>query len=72
MHWLIWTALVSVLAGFGWLLASAYYFRWIDWWPIAFGALTSVALFPVVMYGLLWVQHGRLGPERNVIFRGGS
>ena len=72
LHWLIWSALVSVLAGFGWLLASAYYFRWIDWWPIAFGAMTSIVLFPVVMYGLLWVRHGRLGPERNEIFRGGS
>jgi rod shape-determining protein MreD len=72
LHWLIWSALVSVLAGFGWLLASAYYFRWIDWWPIAFGAMTSIVLFPVVMYGLLWVRHGRLGPERNAIFRGGS
>jgi len=72
LHWLIWSALVTVLAGFGWLLASAYYFRWIDWWPIAFGAMTSIVLFPVVMYGLLWVRHGRLGPERNEIFRGGS
>jgi len=71
LHWLIWSALVTVLAGFGWLLASAYYFRWIDWWPIAFGAMTSIVLFPVVMYGLLWVRHGRLGPERNEIFRGG-
>jgi rod shape-determining protein MreD len=72
LHWLIWSALVTVLAGFGWLLASAYYFRWIDWWPIAFGAMTSIVLFPVVMYGLLWVRHGRLGPERNEIFRGGA
>jgi hypothetical protein len=24
------------------------------------------------MYGLLWVRHGRLGPERNEIFRGGA
>jgi rod shape-determining protein MreD len=72
LHWLIWSALVTVLAGFGWLLASAYYFRWIDSWPIAFGAMTSIVLFPVVMYGLLWVRHGRLGPERNEIFRGGS
>jgi rod shape-determining protein MreD len=71
-HWLIWIVLVSLLGCFGWLLASLYYFRWIDWWPIAFGALASIALFPVVLHGLLWVRHGRLGPERNAIFRGGS
>jgi len=71
-HWFIWIALVSLLGCFGWLLASLYYFRWIDWWPIAFGALTSMVLFPVVLYGLLWIRHGRLGPERSAIFRGGA
>lgn len=72
VHWLIWTVFVSVLGSFGWLLASLYYFRWIDWWPIAVGVLASIALFPVVMLGLLWVRHGRLGPERSPIFRGGA
>jgi rod shape-determining protein MreD len=72
VHWLIWMVLVSLLGGFGWLLASLYYFRWIDWWPIAFGALASIALFPVVLHGLLWIRHGRLGPERNEIFRGSA
>jgi rod shape-determining protein MreD len=71
-HWFIWVVLVSLLGCFGWLLASLYYFRWIDWWPIAFGAMTSMALFPVVLYGLVWIRHGRLGPERGVIFRGGA
>ena len=70
--WLIWIALVSALGVFGWLLASAYYFRWIDWWPIAFGAVATVVLFPVVLYGLLWIRNGRIGPARNVIFRGSS
>ena len=55
-------ALAGMLAGFGWLLASLYFFRWIDWWPIAFGALVSIALFPVVLHGLLWIRHGRLRP----------
>jgi rod shape-determining protein MreD len=59
------------LAGFGWLLASLYYFRWIDWWPIAFGAIASVGLFPIVLYGLLWIRDGRLGRGR-AIFRGGA
>jgi len=71
-HWLIWTVFISLLAGFGWLLASLYYFRWIDWWPIALGALASIALFPVVLFGLLWIRHGRLGPERSQIFRGSA
>ena len=69
--WLIWGVLACVLAGFGWLLASLYFFRWIDWWPIAFGALTSIALFPVVLHGLLWIRYGRLSHARP-IFRGGS
>jgi hypothetical protein len=72
IQWLIWTVLVAVLAGLGWLLASLYYFRWIDWWPIAFGALTSVVLFPVVLHGLLWIRYGRFGPERSPIYRGWS
>ncbi len=71
-HWLIWIALVTALGGFGWLLASAYYFRWIDWWPIAFGALATMVLFPVVLHGLLWIRHGRLGTDRSAIFRGSS
>jgi rod shape-determining protein MreD len=71
-HWMVWMVMVTLLAAFGWLLASAYYFRWIDWWPIAFGALASVVLFPIVLYGLLWIRNGRLGPERSPIYRGWS
>jgi len=72
VHWLIWAALVTVLGVFGWLLASLYYLRWIDWWPIGFGAVTSVVLFPFVLYGLLWVRYGRIGHVRSTIFRGAS
>lgn len=72
IHWLIWTVLVSLLGVLGWLLASLYYFRWIDWWPIAFGVVVSIALFPIVLYGLLWVRHGRVGLARDTIFRGAS
>jgi hypothetical protein len=25
-----------------------------------------------VLYGLLWVRHGRFGPKHNVIFRGSA
>lgn len=72
LYWLVWVALVSALAVFGWLLASAYYLRWIDWWPIGFGAATSIVLFPLVLYGLLWVRYGRIGHVRNTMFRGAS
>jgi rod shape-determining protein MreD len=68
--WLIWTALVCTLAGFGWVLASVYFFRWIDWWPILLGALASVSLFPVVLQGIVWIRYGRLGHERSPIYRG--
>jgi rod shape-determining protein MreD len=71
-HWLIWSVLAVVLGAFGWLLASLYYFRWIDWWPIALGAVASIALFPIVLYGLLWIRYGRLAPARGTIFRGVS
>lgn len=71
-EWLAWTALICALGLFGWLLASLYYLRWIDWWPIAFGVATSIIFFPVMLYGLLWVQSGRLGHSRRTIFRSAS
>lgn len=67
--WLVWGGVAGVVASFGWLLASLYFLRWIDWWPIAFGALASIALFPVVLRGLLWVRRGRLWPERAALYR---
>jgi len=60
--WLVWAGVAAVVASVGWLLASLYFLRWIDWWPIAFGALTSIALFPVVLRGLVWIRRGRLRP----------
>ena len=71
-EWLAWTALICALGLFGWLLASLYYLRWIGWWPIAFGVVTSIVFFPVMLYGLLWVQSGRLGHSRRTIFRSAS
>ena len=71
-EWLAWMALICALGLFGWLLASLYYLRWIDWWPIAFGVVTSIVFFPVMLYGLLWVQSGRLGHSRRTIFRSAS
>ncbi|MEM9591640.1 MAG: hypothetical protein AAF967_09920 [Pseudomonadota bacterium] len=72
LQWLTWTAFISVLGLFGWLLASLYYLRWIDWWPVLFGVVTSIVVFPAVLYGLLWVQSGRIGHSRRTIFRSAS
>ena len=66
----MWIALVAGLAGFGWLLASVYFLRWVDWWPIAFSAVVSMALFPVVWHGVAWIRRGRLGPSRSATYRG--
>jgi rod shape-determining protein MreD len=65
--WLAWAAVAVLVAGLSWLIASLYFLRWIDAWPIAFGALASVALFPVVLHGLLWIKRGRLTPGRRII-----
>jgi len=42
--WLVWAGLAIALAVFGWLLASAFFLRWVDWWPIAVGAAASMGL----------------------------
>ncbi len=68
--WLVWIALAAGLACFGWLLASLYFFRWVDWWPIAFGAVASIPLFPVVLHGVIWIRRGSLGPGRSATYRG--
>jgi hypothetical protein len=52
------------------LLASLYFLRWIDWWPIAFGALASIALFPVVLRGVLWIASGRLKSGGGMLYGG--
>jgi rod shape-determining protein MreD len=66
--WLVWTGVAVIIASLGWLVASLYFLRWVDWWPIAFGALASVLLFPVVLHGLLWIRRGRLKPGRRIIY----
>jgi rod shape-determining protein MreD len=71
-QWLTWTALISVLGLFGWLLASLYYLRWIDWWPILLGVVASIVIFPFVLYGLLWVWTGQIGHSRRTLFRRAS
>ena len=56
------------VAVLGWLIASLYFLRWVDVWPIAFGALASIPLFPVVLHGLLWIKRGRLRQGRRIIY----
>ncbi len=68
--WLIWIPLVTALAGFGWLLASLYFFRWVDWHPIALGAAVSVVLFPAVLSLLLAIKRVSV-PRRRAIAYGG-
>jgi rod shape-determining protein MreD len=36
----------SLAAAVGWGLASLYYLRMIDWWPIALGTMVSILLCP--------------------------
>jgi len=67
--WLIWSVLALTLGLLGWLLGSLYFFRWIDWWPILFGTLASIMLFPIVLRGLVWIRRGRLGPDHSAMFR---
>jgi rod shape-determining protein MreD len=68
--WFIWTVLAPGLTLFGWLLASTFFLRWVDWWPILVGAVASVALFPVVLKGLLWIERGNLGLRARETYRG--
>ena len=66
--WLFWIVFVALLAGFGWLVASLFYMRWIDPRPIVIGAFASILLFPVVLRGVDWIRHGN--QFRALIFRG--
>jgi rod shape-determining protein MreD len=52
MLWLAWLPCVTLLAIFGWLLASLYFFRWIDHWPFVIAASASFLLFPAILYWL--------------------
>src|SRR5262245_17636999 len=44
--WFAWSLCISLMACFGWLLASLYFFRWIDYWPFIVAATASFAVFP--------------------------
>jgi rod shape-determining protein MreD len=65
--WLVWGGVAVLIGVLGWGLASLYFLRWIHWWPIAFGALVSVIIFPVVLRGLHWIRRGSL---KSTLYRG--
>jgi rod shape-determining protein MreD len=66
--WLCSAGLVVALGIFGWLLASLYFFRWIDWRPFLFGVLGSAALFPAIYFALRRLDRLMLGPHRDLTF----
>jgi rod shape-determining protein MreD len=68
--WLLWIPLVSALACFGWLLASLYFFRWVDWHPIVQGAAVSVVLFPAVLSLLLTIKRVSVPARRRAAYEG--
>jgi rod shape-determining protein MreD len=68
--WLLWIPLVAALAGFGWLLASLYFFRWVDWHPIALGAAVSVVLFPAMLSLLLTLKRLSAPARRRIAYEG--
>jgi cell shape-determining protein MreD len=68
--WLVWIPLVILLAGFGWLLASFYFFRWVDWHPIAIGAAASIPLFPAVFSLLLEINRAWVSPRSGNAYGG--
>ena len=68
--WLFWACLAAGLALFGCLLASVFFLRWVDWWPIAVGAAASVVLFPVVVKGLRWIERGSFALGARANYRG--
>lgn len=65
--WVVWAGVAVSIGVLSWLLGSLYFLLWIHVWPIAFGALASILLFPAVLHGLLWIKRGRLSPK---LYRG--
>lgn len=65
--WFAWMPVAAGLSGFGWLLASLYFFRWVDWTPIVFGAVASIAIFPSVF---LLIRSLNQGTPRGIAYGG--
>lgn len=50
--WLVFAVTALLAAGAGWGLASLYFVRIIDWWPMVIGGFVAIALFPVIAWPL--------------------
>ena len=50
MLWLVFAAIAVVTSISGWVLASLYFVRVIDWQPMLIGGAVAVALFPLVAW----------------------
>jgi rod shape-determining protein MreD len=63
--WLAWAGLAASVGALSWLLGSLYLVHWLDMWPIAFGTLVSIVIFPVVLRGLVLIKGGEPKPKFN-------
>ena len=50
--WLVFSGTAFLAAGTGWALASLYFVRLIDWWPMLIGGFVAIGLFPLVAWPL--------------------
>lgn len=48
--WVAFAMTALTISLFGWILASLYFLRLIDWQPMLIGGAVAVALFPVVVW----------------------
>ena len=48
--WAAFAITALTISLFGWMLASIYYLRLIDWQPMLIGGVVAIALFPVVVW----------------------
>ena len=62
-HWLGFCGAMAGLMAVAWLLASAYFARAIDWWPMAVAALILVAVYPVLAGLMSLVENWVAGPQ---------
>lgn len=62
-HWLGFCSVLAMLMLLAWLLASAYFARLIDWWPMLTAAFVLPAIYPVVAAILLPVDRWMAGPR---------
>lgn len=52
MLWAVFSGTALLAAGAGWALASLYFVRIIDWWPMVIGGLVAIVLFPLAAWPL--------------------